>query len=149
MTEKTLKIIEQKQINKMNNDIHSIRIEYDHIWFDYQALFDQKKKLVLPYDFKIKEFETIPVQHTDLEKNTFAKKALFEDKVNYNFINDICTGFAPTIIKALFNLFEYMNKNFFSHNWRTSSKCHIILGSWWKYVHNFHMVKTIWFTKAI
>ncbi len=58
----------------MNN--YPMRIEYDPeiMWFDYQALFDQTKNWVLHNDpiFKIKEFETIPVQHTDFEKKTLA-----------------------------------------------------------------------------
>ena len=76
-----------------------MRIEYDpkNMWFDYQALFDQTKNWVLHYDFKIKEFEKIPVKHTDFEKNTLAKKALFGDKVDNKLINDICRGFVPAI----------------------------------------------------
>ena len=69
------------------------------MWFDYQALFDQTKNWVLHYDlaFKIKEFETVPVQHTDFEKNTLAKKALLGDKIDDTLINDICNGFIPSI----------------------------------------------------
>ena len=72
-----------------------MRIEYEpeNMWFYYQALFDQIKNWVLHYDFKVKEFKTIPVQHTDFEKNTLAKKALFGDKIIDNtMLNDACTG---------------------------------------------------------
>ena len=77
-----------------------MRIEYEpeNMWFYYQALFDQIKNWVLHYDFKVKGFKTIPVQHTDFEKNTLAKKALFGDKVIDNtMLNDACTGSLPAI----------------------------------------------------
>ena len=93
-----------------NSISNLVRIEYDpeNMWFDYQALFDQTKNWVLHYDFKMQEFKTIPVQHTDFEKNTLAKKILFGDKVNDELVNDICNGFVPAIGKMIDKLFEYI-----------------------------------------
>ena len=82
------------------------------MWFDYQALFDQTKIWVLHNDpiFKIKEFETIPVQHIDFEKNTLAKKVLFGDKVHNTLINAACNGFYPAIGDILVRSAIYLEK---------------------------------------
>ena len=96
----------------MNN--HPMTIEYDpeSMWFDYQALFDQTKIWVLYNEpiFQIKKYETIPVQHTDFEKNTLAKK-VFGDKVNNTQINDACNGFYPAISSILAGSTEYLAKH--------------------------------------
>ena len=109
------------------------------MWFDYQALFDQTKNWVLHYDFKIKEFETVQVQHTDFEQNILARKALLGEKIDDTLINDVCSGFVPTIGKVLVNLFEYIIC--FILIQRTTIDYQLILGSYWLYVHNFHMVR--------
>ena len=85
------------RIESTNSISNPIRIEYDpeEMWLDYQSLFDQTKNWVLHYDFKLQEFKTIPVQHTDFEKNTLAKKALFGDEIDNELINDVCKGFVP------------------------------------------------------
>ena len=103
----SLNISRTESTNSISNPS---RIEYDpeNMWFDYQALFDQTKNWVLHYDFKMQELKTIPVQHTDFEQNTLAKKALFGDKVDNNIINDICEGFVPAIGDMIDKLFKYI-----------------------------------------
>ena len=99
-----------KSINSIKMNVNNQRrVEYDpeNMWFDYQALFDQTKNWVLHYDFKIEEFKTIPVQHTDFEKNTLSKKVLFGDKVDNELINSVCNGFVPEIFNMVIKLFNY------------------------------------------
>ena len=52
------------------------------------------RKFELHCEFKKKEFEHISVNHTDFEKNTFAKKVLFGDKIIDNsLIKAACNWF--------------------------------------------------------
>ena len=97
--------------NVMNN--HPMRVEYDpeSMWFDYQALFDQTKIWVLhDYPKILEEVETIPVQHTDFEKNTLDKKALFGDYVDNHLIYAACIGSDPAIGELLSRSAEYLSK---------------------------------------
>ena len=105
----SLNISRNESTNSISNPI---RIKYDpeNMWFDYQALFDQTKNWVLHYDFKMQEFKTIPVQHTDFERNTLAKKVLFGDKVDNKLINDVCNGFVPAIGDITKKLMNYLAK---------------------------------------
>ena len=106
--------------NVMNH--HPIRIEYEpeSMWFDYQALFDQTKIWVLHNDpiFKIKEFETIPVQHIDFEKNTLAKEVLFGDKVHNTLINPSAYSLfdvskRPLLVNGILNISLILLRTFF------------------------------------
>ena len=52
------------------------------------------------------------MNHTDFEKNTFAKKVLFGDKIIDNtLINSACNGLYPAIDYIICRIALYMNKN--------------------------------------
>ena len=81
----------------------------------------------------MKEFETVPVQHTDFEKYTLAKKALFGDKIDNTLINAACTGFYPAISSILAWSAEYLEKY----------GCESIQDDYLKLIYNFKFLLAI------
>ena len=82
----------------MNNDNTKKIVEYnsDIMWFDYQALFDKTKSVVLEED------NDIQVAHTNFETNTVAKVVL---GINSNYDELIIQAIGGSI-KAQYELFD-------------------------------------------
>ena len=102
----------------MNNDNTKKIVEYksDIMWFDYQALFDKTKSVVLEEDINIS------VAHTNFETNTLAKVVL---GINSNY-DELITHTIGGSIKAQCELFDKIGIYMRDHFIRDKNRYYII-----------------------
>ena len=82
------------------------KVEYnpDEMWFDYQALFNKTKSVVLEQDCDIE------VKHTNFESDKFARDATSIKNNNSELLNDIISGNAEKQCELL-EIMDYYYQN--------------------------------------
>ena len=108
---------EENEENEENIDNNMVEYEPDKMWFDYQALFEKTKNVVLERPISLN------VKHTNFEKNKIAKHSLFNTDVNYQAsLVGIINGEFDSFTTALCNCSKYVNKEIFAEESKSLSK---------------------------
>ena len=96
--------------NNMDNNKEK-KVPYDPniMWFDYQALFDKTKSIVLEENTNIK------VEHTDFETNTLARTVLGIENKNCLVIVDTLSGVDAAQMSLLSKMCKYLDNNYMSN----------------------------------
>lgn len=88
----------------VNNMDNGPRVEYepDKMWFDYQALFDKTKSVVLEQNMNIE------VKHTNFKENELARHAVFGRDIWYSAsLDGIINGELESLYTAMIHCKEY------------------------------------------
>ncbi len=96
--------------NNMDNNKEK-KVPYDPniMWFDYQALYDKTKSIVLEENTNIK------VEHTDFETNTLARTVLGIENKNCLVIVDTLSGVDAAQMSLLSKMCKYLDNNYMSN----------------------------------
>ena len=91
----------------VNNMDNGPRVEYepDKMWFDYQALFDKTKSVVLEQNIDIE------VKHTDFHHDDLARNATGIKDNNSRILKEALSGDIDTQSKILENIIDYYANN--------------------------------------
>ena len=88
-------------------------VEYnqDTMWFDYQALFEQRRNVVLRNIFGIDVTSMQEIRHVSFEHNNLARNAILGNSTDKNIISDLCKGNLYAINIIIRNLSNYIYKH--------------------------------------
>ncbi len=99
--------LKKKNIN--DNNCKEITYNPDIMWFDYPALFEQRRKFVL-HNFlgNVKQYDKCKIKHINLRSPSLAKDAIINGGVDINTIDSALNGDYSSLTNILENIRKYM-----------------------------------------
>ena len=106
------------------NNCKSITYNPEIMWFDYPALFEQRRQWILNnFLGSTKEYKKYKIKHTNLKVKSLARDAIINGDVDDNIISSALNGEYSSLVKIIENIKKYMT------NFKYDSDIHSINNS--------------------